>query len=29
MALTAEQHAGTKAAYREWLFQKTGKKVGG
>ena len=29
IALTPEQHAATKAVYREWLFEKTGKKVGG
>uniref|UniRef100_UPI0009D66EC5 T7SS effector LXG polymorphic toxin n=1 Tax=Fictibacillus gelatini TaxID=225985 RepID=UPI0009D66EC5 len=29
VALTKEQHAATKAVYREWLYEKTGKKVGG
>lgn len=27
--MTKEQHDATKAVYREWLFEKTGKKVGG
>lgn len=29
LALTQEQHNATKAVYRQWLFDKTGKKVGG
>ncbi|KIL30955.1 MULTISPECIES: ribonuclease YeeF family protein [Bacillus] len=29
VALTKEQHNATKKVYREWLFEKTGKKVGG
>ncbi|MBE5094295.1 T7SS effector LXG polymorphic toxin [Bacillus thuringiensis] len=29
IALTKEQHNATKAVYRQWLFEKTGKKVGG
>ncbi|MGQ8855399.1 T7SS effector LXG polymorphic toxin [Bacillus sp. SRB_8] len=29
LALTKEQHNATKAVYRQWLFEKTGKKVGG
>ncbi|MDA1605832.1 T7SS effector LXG polymorphic toxin [Bacillus cereus group sp. TH208-1LC] len=29
IALTKEQHNDTKAVYRQWLFEKTGKKVGG
>ena len=29
IALTKEHHAMTKAVYRDWLFEKTGKKVGG
>ncbi|MCM3091866.1 T7SS effector LXG polymorphic toxin [Cytobacillus sp. AMY 15.2] len=29
VALTKEQHAATKVVYREWLYEKTGKKVGG
>ena len=29
IALTSEQHAATKAVYRNWLYEKTGKKVGG
>ena len=32
MALTAGkegQHAATKSVYRDWLFERTGKKVGG
>ena len=29
IALTKEQHAATKSIYRDWLFEKTGKKVGG
>ncbi len=29
VALSKEQHAATKAFYREWLYEKTGKKVGG
>ncbi|EJQ45432.1 SPBc2 prophage-derived UPF0720 protein yokI [Bacillus cereus BAG5X1-1] len=29
IALTQEQHNATKAVYRQWLFDKTGKKVGG
>ncbi|HEU4962865.1 MAG TPA: RHS repeat-associated core domain-containing protein [Bacilli bacterium] len=29
IALTPEQHNATKAVYRDWLFEKTGKKVGG
>ncbi|MED2864832.1 T7SS effector LXG polymorphic toxin [Bacillus thuringiensis] len=29
IALTKEQHNATKAVYRQWLFDKTGKKVGG
>jgi hypothetical protein len=28
MALMREQHAATKAVYREWLFEKTGKEGG-
>lgn len=28
IALTKEQHAATKSVYRDWLFEKTGKKVG-
>ncbi|MGD7091143.1 T7SS effector LXG polymorphic toxin [Bacillus subtilis] len=29
VALTKEQHNATKKVYREWLYKKTGKKVGG
>ena len=29
IALTPKQHSATKAVYRNWLFEKTGKKVGG
>ncbi|WP_017435968.1 pre-toxin TG domain-containing protein [Saccharococcus caldoxylosilyticus] len=29
IALTKEQHDATKRVYREWLYEKTGKKVGG
>ncbi|MCM2584227.1 ribonuclease YeeF family protein [Bacillus stercoris] len=29
VALTKEQHNATKKVYREWLYEKTGKKVGG
>ncbi|EOP11363.1 MULTISPECIES: T7SS effector LXG polymorphic toxin [unclassified Bacillus (in: firmicutes)] len=29
ITLTKEQHNATKAVYRQWLFEKTGKKVGG
>ena len=29
LTLTPEQHAATKAVYRDWLFEKTGKRVGG
>ncbi|MCC0566382.1 hypothetical protein [Brevibacillus borstelensis] len=29
IALTKEQHDATKAVYREWLYERTGKKVGG
>ncbi|WP_455715813.1 hypothetical protein [Anaerosporobacter sp.] len=29
IALTSEQHAATKLVYRDWLYEKTGKKVGG
>uniref|UniRef100_A0A0N5ACH7 Tox-SHH domain-containing protein n=1 Tax=Syphacia muris TaxID=451379 RepID=A0A0N5ACH7_9BILA len=29
IALTKQQHAATKKVYREWLFKKTGKRVGG
>ena len=29
IALTPEQHAATKTVYRDWLFERTGKKVGG
>ena len=29
IALTPEQHAATKSVYRDWLYEKTGKKVGG
>ncbi|WP_426982556.1 T7SS effector LXG polymorphic toxin [Bacillus cabrialesii] len=29
VALTKEQHNATKKIYREWLYEKTGKKVGG
>ncbi|WP_249039315.1 hypothetical protein, partial [Lysinibacillus mangiferihumi] len=29
IALTKQQHDATKAVYRQWLFEKTGKKVGG
>jgi hypothetical protein len=29
IALTKEQHDATKMVYREWLYEKTGKKVGG
>ncbi|MDQ0233421.1 hypothetical protein J2S19_004768 [Metabacillus malikii] len=29
LALTKEQHDATKAVYRQWLYEKTGKKVGG
>jgi len=29
IALTKEQHDATKAVYRQWLYEKTGKKVGG
>jgi len=29
IALTKSQHDATKAVYREWLFEKTGKRVGG
>ncbi|WP_053486152.1 RHS repeat-associated core domain-containing protein [Lysinibacillus sp. FJAT-14745] len=29
IALTEPQHGATKAVYREWLFEKTGKRVGG
>lgn len=29
IALTKPQHDATKAVYRDWLFEKTGKKVGG
>lgn len=29
IALTPEQHAATKSVYREWLYERTGKKVGG
>ncbi len=29
MALTPEQHTATKGVYREWLYERTGKKVGG
>ncbi|MCT4688501.1 hypothetical protein [Vallitalea sp.] len=29
IALTKEQHNATKAVYRDWLFDRTGKKVGG
>lgn len=29
IALTKEQHNATKAVYRDWLYEKTGKKVGG
>ena len=28
-ALTPEQHATTKLVYRDWLYERTGKKVGG
>ncbi|MBU8596997.1 sugar-binding protein [Alkalihalobacillus clausii] len=28
IALTKEQHDATKAVYRQWLYEKTGKKVG-
>jgi hypothetical protein len=27
--LTAQQHAATKQVYRDWLFARTGKRVGG
>ena len=29
MALTKEQHLATKAVYRDWLYLRTGKRVGG
>ncbi|NNU97571.1 sugar-binding protein [Anoxybacillus sp. EFIL] len=29
VALTKAQHDATKAVYRQWLYEKTGKKVGG
>ena len=29
IALTPEQHAATKSVYRDWLYERTGKKVGG
>ena len=29
IVLTREQHAATKSVYREWLYEKTGRKVGG
>ena len=29
IALTKKQHDATKAVYRDWLYEKTGKKVGG
>jgi len=29
IALTKERHNATKAVYRQWLFEKTGKKIGG
>ncbi len=29
IALTKEQHDATKAVYREWLYERTGKRVGG
>nr|WP_275983892.1 sugar-binding protein [Paenibacillus hamazuiensis] len=29
IALTEEQHAATKKVYRDWLVEKTGKRVGG
>ncbi|MGG4181761.1 sugar-binding protein, partial [Virgibacillus pantothenticus] len=29
LALTKEQHNATKVVYRQWLYEKTGKKVGG
>ncbi|WP_367397850.1 RHS repeat-associated core domain-containing protein [Clostridium bornimense] len=29
IALTHDQHEATKAVYRDWLFEKTGKRVGG
>ena len=28
IVLTTEQHAATKAVYRDWLYERTGKKVG-
>jgi hypothetical protein len=29
IALTEAQHAATNAVYRDWLFEKTGRRVGG
>jgi len=29
IALTKKQHAATKKVYRDWLFERTGKRVGG
>ncbi len=29
IALTPEQHAATKSVYRDWLYERTGNKVGG
>lgn len=29
IALTKSQHEATKAVYRDWLFERTGKRVGG
>ena len=29
IALTPEQHAATKSVYRDWLFERTGRRVGG
>ena len=29
IALTPEQHSATKSVYRDWLYERTGKKVGG
>jgi len=29
IALTPEQHATTKSVYRDWLFERTGRRIGG